>query len=61
MGCRGKEILSGENVLNNKVTIWQVLNSHQSDINWCDRRDYGILEDRGCFKACQLCSNNGKI
>ena len=47
MGCGEEEILSGENVLNNKVTIWQVLNSNQSDINWFDRRDYGIPEDRG--------------
>ena len=32
---------------NNKVTIRQMLNSYQSDINWFDRRDYGIPEDRG--------------
>ena len=47
MGCKEEEILSGENVLNNKVTIQQVLNSYQSGINWFDRRDYGIPEDRG--------------
>ena len=47
MGCREEEILSGENVLNNKVTIQQVLNSYQSGINWFDRRDYVIPEDRG--------------
>ena len=47
MGCREEEILSGENVLNNKVTIRLVLNSYQSDMNWFDRRDYGIPEDRG--------------
>lgn len=47
MGCREEEILSGENVLNNKVTIQQVLNSYQLGINWFDRRDYGIPEDRG--------------
>lgn len=47
MGYGEEEILSGENVLNNKVTIQQVLNSYRSDINWFDRRDYGIPEDRG--------------
>ena len=45
LGAQTREFL--KLLRENKVTIWQVLNSHQSDINWCDRRDYGIPEDRG--------------